>query len=284
MSAPDAARTVLVTGCSSGIGRAAVSHFASAGWRVVATARRQESIAQLASASVTTLPLDVCDEVGMQAAVDSVIRGHGRIDALVNNAGYAMQAPVEEADLAAVRRQFETNVFGLVRLTQLVLPGMRERGWGRVVNISSMGGRLTFPGGGFYHATKHAVEAISDALRLEVATFGVAVVLIEPGPVLTEFGTTTVGTIGAQPADETGPYAQFKERLGQRLAAAYDGRRSNLASSADDVAATIVKAVESRRPRARYVVGPVAHALIAGRRMLPDRAFDALIRSQYPTP
>jgi NAD(P)-dependent dehydrogenase (short-subunit alcohol dehydrogenase family) len=277
-------RTVLITGCSTGIGRATVVRFATAGWRVVATARRQEAVADLASERVATLALDVCDEAGMRAAVESVGRSHGGIDVLVNNAGYGMQAPVEEADLDDVRRQFETNVFGLVRLSQLVLPGMRERGWGRVVNVSSMGGRLTFPGGGFCHATKHAVEAISDALRLEVAGFGVAVVLVEPGPVLTEFGSTTIASIDAATTEDAGPYAPFKQRLGQRLASAYDGRRSNLASSADDVAATIVKAVEARRPRARYVVGPVAHALLAGRRVLPDRAFDALIRSQYPVP
>jgi NAD(P)-dependent dehydrogenase (short-subunit alcohol dehydrogenase family) len=226
------------------------------------------------------LPLDVHDEHSMQAAVESAERNHGAVDVLVNNAGYAMQAPVEEADLDDVRRQFETNVFGLVRLTQLVLPGMRRRGWGRVINLSSMGGRLTFPGGAFYHATKHAVEAISDALRLEVAGFGIAVVLVEPGPVLTEFGSTTVATITVEP----GPYAEFKQRLAQRFAAAYDGRRTNLASSADEVAATIVKAARARRPRARYVVGPLAHVLVGSRRVLPDRAFDALIRSQFPTP
>ena len=271
---------MLITGCSSGIGRAAVGRFGAAGWQVVATARRPDTIADLGSERVATLALDVCDEAGMRAAVDSIEHSHGAVDVLVNNAGYAMQAPVEEADLDDVRRQFETNVFGLVRLTQLVLPGMRRRGWGRVINLSSMGGRLTFPGGAFYHATKHAVEAISDALRLEVAGFGVAVVLIEPGPVLTEFATTTVASIDA----DEGPYAEFKRRLGQRLSSAYDGRRSNLASSADAVAETIVRAAQARRPRARYVVGPLAHALVTTRRVLPDRAFDALIRSQYPTP
>jgi len=272
--------TVLVTGCSSGIGRAAVARFAAAGWQVVATARRPDTIADLGSERVSTLALDVCDEASMQNAVTAATERHGGIDVLVNNAGYGMQAPVEEADLDAVRRQFETNVFGLVRLTQLVLSGMRERGHGRIINISSMGGRLTFPGGGFYHATKHAVEAISDALRLEVAGFGIQVVLVEPGPVLTEFGNTTVATI----AGDSGPYAEFKQRLGQRLNAAYDGRRSNLASTAEAVAETIVKAAQARRPRARYLVGPMAHALVTTKRVLPDRAFDALIRSQYPTP
>ena len=279
-TSPSSTGTVLITGCSTGIGRAAVSRFAGAGWHVVATARRPDSIRELASGTVTTLPLDVCDEAGMQAAVAAVEQRHGGVDVLVNNAGYGLQTPVEEAVVADVRRQFETNVFGPVRLTQLVLPGMRERGRGRIVNLSSMGGRFTFPGGGFYHATKHAVEALSDALRLEVAGFGIQVVVIEPGPVLTEFGTTAVATIDT----DDGPYADFRQRLGQRLAEAYDGRRRNLASSADDVAKVIVKAASASRPRARYLVGPVAHALVGSRRVLPDRAFDALIRSQYPTP
>jgi len=275
-----AARTVLVTGCSSGIGRATVGRFAAAGWRVLATARRPDTIADLASERVITCPLDVCDEQSMRAAVETLTGRWGGVDVLVNNAGYALQATVEQAALDDVRRQFETNVFGLVRLTQLVLPGMRERGWGRIVNISSMGGRLTFPGGAFYHASKHAVEAISDALRLEVAGFGVRVVLVEPGPVLTDFGATTVGTISVEP----GPYEDFQRRLEQRLAAVYAGRRATLVSSADDVAAVIVKAAQARRPRVRYLVGPVARALVTSRRLLPDRAFDALIRSQYPTP
>jgi len=273
-------RTVLITGCSTGIGRAAVTRFADAGWHVIATARRPDTIADLAGGPVTTASLDVCDEDSMRAAVAAVERSHGGVDVVVNNAGYGLQAPVEEAGIAEVRRQFETNVFGLVRLTQLVLPGMRERGAGRIINISSMGGRFTFPGGGFYHASKHAVEALSDALRLEVAGFAIHVVVIEPGPVLTEFGTTTVGTIDHQ----EGPYAEFRQRLGERLAGAYDGRRRNLASSADDVATVIVRAATVRRPRARYLVGPVARALVVSRRVLPDRAFDALIRSQYPTP
>ncbi len=277
---PGSTGTVLVTGCSTGIGRAAVGRFRAAGWQVVATARRPETIQNLAGPGVVTASLDVCDEQSRRDAVALAEQSFGGVDVLVNNAGYAMQAPVEEADLAAVRRQFETNVFGLVRLTQLVLPGMRTRGSGRIVNVSSMGGRLSFPGGAFYHATKYAVEAISDALRLEVAGFGVAVVLIEPGPVLTDFATTTLSTLDAAP----GPYDDFRRRLGHRLTVAYDGRRSNLASSPDDVAKVIVKAARTRRPRARYLVGPVAYVLVGARRVLPDRAFDALVRSQFPVP
>jgi len=274
----------MITGCSTGIGRASVERFAAAGWRVIATARRPETLADVIADGVSTLPLDVSDEDSRVGAVAAVKRSHGRIDVLVNNAGYGLQVPIEEASMADVRRQFETNVFGLVRLTQLVLPGMRAHSSGRIINISSMGGRFTFPGGGFYHASKHAVEAISDALRLEVAGFGVQVVLVEPGPVLTEFGATTVDTMRTGLSDDHGPYAPFKQQLGQRLASAYNGRRTSLASSPARVATVIVKAAAAPRPRARYVVGPVAHALLASRRVLPDRAFDALIRSQMPTP
>jgi short-subunit dehydrogenase len=149
-----------------------------------------------------------------------------------------------------------------------------------------MAGRFTFPGGGFYHATKHAVEAISDALRLEVAPFGIRVSVVEPGPVLTNFGTTAVGTLrdGDTASGLLGPYGDFMNRVAATYASAYDGSRSKLVSSADDVAQVIVKAATARRPRTRYLVGPVARALVSGRRVLPDRAFDALVRSAYPTP
>jgi NAD(P)-dependent dehydrogenase (short-subunit alcohol dehydrogenase family) len=273
-------RAVLVTGCSSGIGRAAALRLHRAGLPVYATARRPETLGELADAGIPTLPLDVTDEDSMRAAVQRVEDDHGAAGVLVNNAGYALQGPVEEAALDDVRQQFETNVFGLVRLTQLVLPKMRGQAWGRVVNVSSMGGRLTFPGGAFYHASKHAVEAVSDALRLEVAPFGVRVVLVEPGPVRTEFGHTAVATI----AGLDGPYARFRDALADRYAQAYEARRASLVSSPEDVAATIERAVRAARPRARYPVGPVARGLLGLRRALPDRAFDAFLRTQWPTP
>ena len=275
---------VLVTGCSTGIGKAAATAFHRRGWDVVATARRLDDVADLAGQGMTTLTLDVLNEDSMLAAVEAVEARQGGVGVLVNNAGYALQGPVEETDLAEMRRQFDTNVFGLVRMCQLVLPGMRARGRGRIINISSMGGRFTFPGGGFYHASKHAVEALSDALRPEVAGFGIGVSLVEPGPVLTGFGGTAVATLPDEPPDAAGPYDDFRRRLGQAYTRAYDGRRTGLASSPEDIAAVIVKAAESPRPRARYLVGPVARALVGARRVLPARAFDALLRSRWPTP
>ena len=274
---------VLLTGCSSGIGRASALAFHAAGHPVYATARRPDSIADLAASGILTFALDVTDEASMQAAVARVEADHGSVGVLVNNAGYALQGPVEEATMAEVRQQFDTNVFGLVRLCQLVLPGMRRAGRGRLVNVGSMGGRFTFPGGGFYHASKHAVEAISDALRYEVTPFGVRVVLVQPGPVQTAFADTAVATI-QDPAEETGPYAGFRRALGVRYAKAYDGRRTSLIVPPERVAATILRAATRAHPRPRYAVGTVARAMITARRLSPDVVFDRLIRSSFPTP
>lgn len=168
-------KAVLITGCSTGIGRATAQRLASRGWTVYATARRPETIADLKNDGCRTLALDVTDEDSMRSAVTTAESEQGAVGVLVNNAGYAVERAIETVSMDEVRRQFETNYFGLVRMCQLVLPGMREQGWGRIVNVSSVGGRLTFPGGAHYHATKHAVEAFSDALRFETAGFGIRV-------------------------------------------------------------------------------------------------------------
>src|SRR5215207_4270467 len=200
-------RTVLITGCSTGIGRACAQRLARAGHTVYATARRVESIDDLRGAGCRTLALDVTDEGSMKAAVEAVEAEQGAVGALVNNAGYSQSGAIETVSLDDLRRQFETNVFGLVRMCQLVLPGMRAQRGGRIVNLSSMGGRFTFPGGGYYHATKHAVEALSDALRFEVRGFGVDVIVIEPGLIRTRFGATAADSVAAAGAGD--PYAGF---------------------------------------------------------------------------
>src|SRR5688572_20899211 len=191
----DKSKPVLITGCSTGIGRATAERLHADGWKVYATARRTDSIEDLKRDGCETLALDVTDEKSMERAVRTVEGEHGAVGALINNAGYSQSGAVETIPMDSVRRQFETNVFGLMRMCQLVLPGMRRAGSGRIVNISSMGGKLTFPGGGVYHATKHAVEALSDALRFEVAGFGVGVVIIEPGLITTNFGDTAVSSL-----------------------------------------------------------------------------------------
>ncbi len=276
-------RAVLITGCSSGIGRATAERLAARGWRVYATARDVGKIKDLADRGCMVLPLDVTDEASMRDAVGEVERREGAVGIIVNNAGYSQSGAVESVPMEKVRRQFETNVFGLVRMCQLVLPGMRRQGWGRIVNISSMGGRLTFPGGGNYHATKYAVEAISDALRFEVAGFGVGVVVVEPGLIRTGFADAATGSM--EEATAGGPYASFDAAVAKAVRDNYErGPFLKLGGGPETVAATIERAITADRPRARYAVTPSAHLFIGLRRLLPDRAWDALVSTVYPRP
>ena len=280
----EATKAVLITGCSSGIGHATAEHLAARGWTVYASARRTESIEGLAERGCKTLALDVTDEDSMRAAVAAVEDAEGAVGVLVNNAGYSQSGALETLPLDRLRAQFETNVFGLVRLCQLVLPGMRRQGGGRIVNVSSMGGRLTFPGGGAYHGTKHAVEALSDALRFEVRGFGVDVVLIEPGLIKTRFGDTAAGSIDAAVADGDDPYTDFNAAVGTATAEVYEGPLARLGGGPETVARAIERAVSSRRPKTRYKVTPSARLILAQRRLLSDRAWDAFLRTQFPTP
>jgi NAD(P)-dependent dehydrogenase (short-subunit alcohol dehydrogenase family) len=277
---------VLVTGCSSGIGHATAKRLAGRGLTVYATARRPESIADLEESGCKTLALDVTDEASMKAAVEAVEAAEGAVGSLVNNAGYSQSGAVESVPMERLRAQFETNVFGLVRMCQLVLPGMRRVGHGRIVNISSMGGRLTFPGGGAYHGTKYAVEALSDALRYEVKGFGVHVAIIEPGLITTEFGNVAAGSLDGASEPDAGadPYAKFNSTVGSLTKSVYDGPMRHLGGGPDSVAKAIEKAITSSHPKARYVVTPSAHLAILQRRLLPDRAWDAVMASQYPRP
>jgi NAD(P)-dependent dehydrogenase (short-subunit alcohol dehydrogenase family) len=279
----DPSKAVLITGCSTGIGRATAEHLAGKGWTVYATARRPESVADLEEKGCKTLALDVTDEASMSAAVAAVEQAEGAVGVLVNNAGYSQSGAVEDVPLDVVRRQFETNVFGLVRMCQLALPGMRRQGWGKIVNVSSMGGKLVFPGGGFYHATKFAVEAISDALRFEVRGFGVDVAIIEPGLIRTSFGDTAAHGVGEATSDD-GPYAEFNAAVAKETAEVYDGPLSRLGGGPETVARAIEKAITRRRPKIRYAVTPSARMVLMTRRLLPDRGWDAMMRSQFPSP
>ena len=290
---------VLITGCSSGIGRAAAIGLHAAGLTVYATARRVDSLEDLVRLGIRTLPLDVTDEASMTAAVAAVEAAAGPVGVLVNNAGYGLYGPVEQLPMDEIRRQFETNFFGLVRLTQLVLPGMRRRGRGRILHVSSMGGRITLPGGASYHASKYAVEAFSDALRMEVAQFGIDVVLIEPGPVKTPWNEVAAGSLssatpagsGAGPGDGGGsqggsaadgdPYAAYKAAVGASFGRTQAGLVGRFGSTSEDIAKVITQAVTARRPRARYLINPVAKSLVAMGQVLPARAYDSVMRRQY---
>jgi len=279
---PDPAKVVLITGCSSGIGAATAERLAGNGWTVYATARRPETLAGLAEKGCRTLPLDVTSDESMRGAVQAVEAEAGGIGALVNNAGYSQSGATESVEIDEVRRQFETNVFGLLRMCQLVLPGMRERGQGRIVNISSMGGRMVFPGGGIYHATKYSVEALSDAMRFEVKGFGVDVVLIEPGLIRTSFDDAAIASLDG--ADSTGPYAGFNAAVAKATAEAYSGPMGKLGGGPDAVAKVIERSLRSRRPKLRYTVTPSAKLSLGMRRMLGGRGWDAVVASQFPRP
>ncbi|GGW37460.1 oxidoreductase [Streptomyces xantholiticus] len=281
--------TALVTGCSSGIGRATALRLHATGHTVFATARKPETLSALADLGIRTLALDVTDSGSARSAVEQIESEHGLVDVLVNNAGYGLSGTFEETGLDQVREQFETNVFGLVRLTQLVLPGMRTHGRGTVVNVSSIFGKYAVPGGGYYHASKHAVEALSDALRLETAGFGIRVVVVEPGPVRTPWGQTFMDHLPSGRSRAGSPYRRFHERTTAYYDAIYNGTRRTLAGTfaidAEQVAETIDKAVRSRRPRTRYPVGFLAAGTIALRRLTSDRIFDsAFVRRQFPVP
>ena len=276
-------KAVLITGCSSGIGWATAECLADVGWRVYATARKVEAIAPLEERGCVPLPLDVTDEASMRSAVDEVQRREGAVGVLVNNAGYSQSGAVESVPMEKVRRQFETNVFGLARMCQLVLPGMRRQGYGRIVNVSSMGGKLTFPGAGYYHATKHAVEALSDALRFEVDGFGVKVSVIEPGLIKTGFAQAAVGSMDGSDGED--PYAGFDEGVARATSQNYErGPISMLSGGPEEVAEAIEQAISARSPKSRYTVTPSARVFLGLRHLLPDRAWDLVLRTSYPQP
>jgi NAD(P)-dependent dehydrogenase (short-subunit alcohol dehydrogenase family) len=275
-------KAVLITGCSSGIGWATAGRLVDVGWKVYATARNVESIAPLQARGCTLLPLDVTDETSMRQAVKGIEQDEGAVGVLVNNAGYSQSGAVEAVPMDKVRSQFETNVFGLVRMCQLVLPGMRRQGYGRIVNVSSMGGKLTLPGAGHYHATKHAVEALSDALRFEVEGFGIKVSVIEPGLIKTGFADAAVGSMDGP---EDGPYTGFDEAVARATTENYErGPISRLAGQPETVAEAIERAISARSPRSRYVVTPSAHLFMWLRSLLPDSVWDAVLKTSYPQP
>ena len=272
-------KAVLITGCSSGIGHATAGLLAERGWRVYATARRPQELTDLEARGCRTLALDVCDEDSMRAAVDAVVAAEGAVGVLVNNAGYGQFGAVESVPIAGVRRQFETNVVGALRLCQLVLPGMRDQEWGRIVTIGSMGGKVTFPGMGLYHATKYSLEALSDALRFEVRGFGVDVILLEPGLISTRFEQTGTAMAAAE-----GPYAAWNRAVADVAARSWSGPIGKLGGGPETVAAVVAKALDAPRPKARYKVTPSAALFIWARALAPDRVWDFAMRRNYPTP
>jgi NAD(P)-dependent dehydrogenase (short-subunit alcohol dehydrogenase family) len=270
---------VLITGCSSGVGFATAKLFRTAGYDTFATARDPSTLDDLRALGCRTLALDVTDETARRAAVEAVEREFGAVGILVNNAGYGQYGPIEEISLDALRLQFETNVFGGLRLSQLVLPAMRRAGHGRIVNVSSVAGRVSSIGGGAYHASKFSIEALTDALRPEVEPFGIDVVNVLPGPIATRFEATLLKSI-----PDTGPqspYAYFKQRLAARMHNFLDPHGFGV-MSAETVARIVFKAATMKRPRTRYYVGFIARLGPIGRALTPDRVVDFMTRRKVP--
>ena len=277
MARVDGGRAVaLITGASSGIGEATAVELMRRGFTVYGAARRVDRMAALADRGVHVIEMDVTDDASMTSGVERVLAEQGRIDVLVNNAGYGSYGALEDVPLDEARRQFEVNVFGLARLTQLVLPHMRARRSGRIVNISSIGGKMYEPLGAWYHATKFAVEGLSDSLRVELEPHGVHVIVIEPGAIRTEWGGISAESALTRSGDTA--YAQQAHQLAKTYGVA---DRPGVGADPRVVAVAIGKAVTARRPRTRYAVPTSAKAILLARRLLSDRAFDAVITRAY---
>jgi NAD(P)-dependent dehydrogenase (short-subunit alcohol dehydrogenase family) len=269
-------KVALVTGGSSGIGECTVRELLDAGYVVYTCARRVERMQPLAELGAHVFAMDVTEDASMVGGVERIIAEQGRIDVLVNNAGYGSYGAVEDVPIEEARRQFDVNVFGLARLTQLVTPHMRAQGQGRIVNISSIGGKFYEPFGAWYHATKFAVEGFSDSLRLELKPFGIDVVIIEPGPIITEWSAIARDSLLEQSGESD--YATYARRA-HRVLTEFD--KPGRASTPEAVARKIRKAVTARRPAPRYPVGRGARMITSSRDHLPDRFFDQVVSRMY---
>ena len=272
-------RTALVTGASSGIGEETARRLQGLGYTVYGAARRTDRLEKLAAEGVRPLAMDVTDDASMTAGIARIIEETGRIDVLVNNAGYGSYGAIEDVPIDEARRQFEVNLFGLGRLVQLVTPHMRGQKSGTIINISSMGGRLTTPLGGWYHATKYAVEALSDALRMELKPFGIDVVLVEPGGICTEWAG-----IAADHLEETAEGSAYSDQIRAVAGSMRNESVQRRQSPPAVIANAVEKIVTARKPRTRYAVGFMAKPLITARRVLPDRAFDRVISAALGVP
>lgn len=263
-------QVVLITGASSGIGHASALSLQKAGYIVYAAARRLERMDDLKAQGIHPLSLDVTDEESLKAGVARIMAEQGRIDILINNAGYGSYGAVEDVPLANARAQFEVNLFGLARLTQLVLPGMRANHFGKIVNISSIGGKMHEPLGAWYHTSKFALEGFSDCLRVEVRHFGIDVIVIEPGGIQTEWQE-----IAAEHLQKTSGQGAYKDQAERH--AAFLRKSGRYASKPEVIAAVIVKALRARCPKTRYAAGSGACPILFLRKVLCDRAFDRLL-------
>ena len=268
--------TILITGASSGMGKETALQLIKEGHIVYGAARRVESMKELVDNGGHAIKMDVTNEETIKQGVEQLIHEQGKIDILINNAGYAIYGAVEDTSIEDARRQFEVNIFGLARLTQLVLPHMREQKSGKIINISSMGGKIYTPLGAWYHATKHALEGWSDALRIEVKQFNIDVVIVEPGAIATEFGDVMLEPMLSRSGE--GPYSHIAHSMANATRSSYEKKG---ASSPPSVIANVIsKAINAKKPKTRYVAGKMAKPLMFMRKRLSDRMFDRIIMSQ----
>lgn len=266
-------KTVLITGASSGIGKATAEMLLEDGYVVYASARNIDKLEHLKSKGAEVLELDVTHDESMKLGIDRIIRECGRVDVLINNAGYGSYGALEDVPMDEAKHQFEVNVFGLGRLTQLVLPHMRKQSFGKIVNITSVGGKIYEPLGSWYHASKFAVEGLSDCLRLELQPFGIDVIIIEPGPIKTEWGAIAIEKL-LQMSGHTA-YATAAQTGAKLLALSNDEK---VASNPEVIATTISKVLRVKRPKARYAAGTGAALLVIFRKFASDVMMDRLMR------
>lgn len=267
-------KTALVTGASSGIGQMIAEELQRTGFQVYAAARRLERMESLRPQGIIPVALDLMVDDSIRACAETVLGDAGRIDVLVNNAGYGSYGAIEDVPMEEARRQFQVNLFGMARLIQLVTPAMRAQHSGKIVNISSMGGRIWTKFGGWYHAAKYAVEGLSDCLRLELAPFGIDVIVVEPGGVKTEWGIIAADHL--RETSSSGAYADMASRAADGMVRNY---RGNILSKPELIARTVRRAVTCRRPRTRYLVGFGAKPMVWTHRIFGDRVFDWVIRN-----
>lgn len=266
-------KVALVTGASSGIGEAAAILLHNAGIKVYGAARRVKKMKPLEEKGIIIISLDVTDKASMTNCVQTIHKKEGRLDILINNAGYGSFGAIEDVPIEEARRQFEVNIFGLATLTQLVLPKMRENKFGKIINISSMGGKIYTPFGGWYHATKYALEGWSDCLRIEVKPFGIDVVVVEPGGIKTPWGIIAAENL--KKTSGNGAYAEAANKSAEETAKIYS---SNQLSKPELIGKTILKAVTKRRPKTRYLVGYMAKPTVFIRKWFGDRFFDRMLK------
>ncbi|ANI90700.1 short-chain dehydrogenase/reductase [Arachidicoccus ginsenosidimutans] len=266
-------KVVLVTGASAGIGKATAKYLAENGYTVYGAARRVEKMNELLSLGIKVIPLDVTHDESMVNAVDEIIKAEGKIDILINNAGFGSYGAVEDVPMSDAKYQLEVNVFGAARLMQLVLPHMRKNGYGKIVNISSIGGKIAFPLGGWYHASKFALEGLSDSLRNEVKQFGIDVIVIEPGGIKSEWGNIAFDSMVKISGNTA--YKNMVSKMQKATLKTLDKNPEPIL-----IAKLIKKAIEVKNPKTRYADGYMAKPLLIARKIVSDKMLDKMVMSQ----